>query len=373
MGLKDKRETYLRVIEAQSRLSERFSDIKRIGTKGGDGTFSLIFDVLDEHSNRRVALKVFNPQYYKDSYRWQCFKREPEVLKQFHGAAEILQWIAPIDSFSFSYEKDDLVFEEEFSYYAVELASGDAESAVMLNKWTWLQKLDRFRAMCRSVQRIHAAGVAHRDIKLSNFLTHELRTMLCDFGTARSLVDGTDSILRDYTLPVGDMTYASPELFAGMQDADPTIYFKSDLYALGATFFELLTRTPMNPHLFDDSFTGDLARTMGAVPRSSRTRIYHELVPTLEQGHPLPPIQDFVPDIPKGILEPIGKLYRGLCAIDYRRRLCDFNRIFSYVNQATIILNNERAYQQWRQRREQYRRNAELKRSNSLKRRGVSA
>ena len=101
MGLKDKRETYLRVIEAQSRLSGRFSDIKRIGTRGGDGTFSLIFDVLDEQSGRRVALKVFNPQYYKDSYRWQSFKREPEVLKQFHGAAEILQWIAPIDSFSF--------------------------------------------------------------------------------------------------------------------------------------------------------------------------------------------------------------------------------------------------------------------------------
>ena len=121
----------------------------------------------------------------------------------------------------FEYEKDDLVFEEEFSYYAVELASGDAEAAVMLNKWTLVQKLERFRAMCRSVQRIHTARVAHRDIKLSNFLTHENRTMLCDFGTARSLVDGADSILNDYALPVGDMAYASPECLQGFRMRTP--------------------------------------------------------------------------------------------------------------------------------------------------------
>jgi serine/threonine protein kinase len=368
---RDRREAILRLIERQPLLAGRFSNIQRIGSCGGDGTFSLVCCALDEQTNKRVALKFFNPQYAKDPYRWYCFQREADVLKNFVGSRDILQWVAPVESFSYVHETADFDFEEDFSFYAAELASSDAQSAVLLGKWHWAEKLNRFRAMCRSIQRIHASGVVHRDIKLSNFLTADERTLLCDFGTARSLTDGTEPILSKYAFPVGDMTYASLELFAGLQDVDPSIYFKSDLYALGATFFELMTRTPLNPQLFDDSLMADLTRTMNAVPRSSRVRIYNHVLPSLEAGHPLPPLQDFASNLPTCIVEPIDKLYRGLCRLDYRHRLSDFRHTFSYLNQACIILNNEAAYKRWRDRRDTFRQNTVAKRLTNLTKHGV--
>lgn len=371
MRLRDRREAFLRVVEGQSKLAGRFSDITRIGARGGDGAFSLIFKAYDEQSRKRVALKVFNPDHQKNVYRWFCFQREAELLKQFVGEPDILQWVSPLDSFSYVYETEEFDFEEEFSFYATELAAGDAQSAVAFDEWDWREKLVRFRAMCRAVSRIHGVGVVHRDIKLSNFLTDEDRTLLCDFGTARSLTDGSEPLAGGYLLPVGDTTYAAPELFAAIQDVDPAIYFKSDVYALGTMFFELLTGTPLNPQIFDDSMIGDLARTMNVVPRSSRVRIYDQVAVALETGRILPPLQDFAPDLPRAIIATLDALYRGLCAINYRNRMCDFNLIFLYINRAVIILNNEAAYQSWQRRRELYRRNAELKRLRNLGRRRI--
>ncbi|MGH7133406.1 MAG: tetratricopeptide repeat protein [Phycisphaerales bacterium] len=90
----------------------------------------------------------------------------------------------------------------------------------------------------------HEKGVIHRDIKPANLmLSRTGRLMICDFGLARSVMTGRDA--STVTMPrtiVGTSRYMSPE------SVDPSLGpadRRSDVYALGATLYELLTFRPM--------------------------------------------------------------------------------------------------------------------------------
>lgn len=88
---------------------------------------------------------------------------------------------------------------------------------------------------------LHANGIIHRDIKPANlvrFLRADGRpgVKLVDFGIARRQVDPG---MTASGLVLGTPPYLPPEAFLGEQ-ATPLM----DIYALGATMFELLTGAP---------------------------------------------------------------------------------------------------------------------------------
>jgi len=82
----------------------------------------------------------------------------------------------------------------------------------------------------------HRQGVVHRDIKPSNLLLDaQGNVWVTDFGLAK-LLDGNDlSQSRDL---VGTLRFMAPERFRGVTDP------LGDVYALGATLYELLTLKP---------------------------------------------------------------------------------------------------------------------------------
>ena len=83
-------------------------------------------------------------------------------------------------------------------------------------------------------------GVLHRDIKPSNLLIDPRGSLwIADFGLARFRDDSGLTLTGDL---VGTLRYMAPEMAMGRRMSfDP----RSDIYALGATLYELLTLRPV--------------------------------------------------------------------------------------------------------------------------------
>jgi hypothetical protein len=87
--------------------------------------------------------------------------------------------------------------------------------------------------IAEALEYAHQQGILHRDIKPSNLLLDARgEVWVTDFGLAKS--QGSDELTRTGDI-VGTLRYMAPERFNGWSDA------RSDVYALGATMYEMLT------------------------------------------------------------------------------------------------------------------------------------
>lgn len=217
------------------------------------------------------------------------------------------------------------------------------------------------------MQRIHTQNVVHRDLKPSNFLIMPDGTLrLSDFGTARDLSDPAGALIPNYQAPPGDMGYAAPEIMASLHDVNPSFAIRADIYSLGAILFELFTRTPLVLHHLDAATLGTLRQTMNAVDRSARVQIYNGFVANMADAHPLPKMSHFGSVAPPCVIPLLDKLYQDLAAVDYRRRLCDFNAIFSLISTCIFVLQHEDGYRRLRAFRARVREAMERKRGAPL-------
>ena len=87
--------------------------------------------------------------------------------------------------------------------------------------------------ICAGLEYAHERRIVHRDIKTSNlFFTRGKVVKIMDFGLAKML----EEVRRSATVIGGTPYYMAPEQAAG-ENVDA----RADLYALGVTFFELVT------------------------------------------------------------------------------------------------------------------------------------
>jgi len=129
---------------------------------------------------------------------------------------------------------------------------------------TWVQQT------AEGLAEAHSQGIIHRDIKPDNLmLTEKGQVKITDFGLAR-LETATRLTASGTTL--GTVNYMSPELITG-KDVD----HRSDLFSLGATFYELLTGQQV--------FTG-----------TDATAIFYAIV-----NEPLDPPVRYRKDLPAGL------------------------------------------------------------------------
>jgi serine/threonine-protein kinase len=98
----------------------------------------------------------------------------------------------------------------------------------------------------------HRHGVIHRDIKPENILLHDGTALVADFGIALAATKAGGARMTETGMSLGTPHYMSPEQAMGERD----ITARSDVYALGAVTYEMLTGEP--------PFTGPTAQSIVA-------------------------------------------------------------------------------------------------------------
>src|SRR5260370_17860815 len=154
------RDGVVRLIEGKADVGGRYGGLKRVGTRGGEGHFSVVFSATDRQTGRTVAIKVFRPDRLIETYRFQCFCREAILLEQLVGNANILEWLGARDEFVERLQSNTgIPFDLRFPHFVVELAATYAAEIIRSRPWKPERKLVAFRSMCKAVQRIHRRGI----------------------------------------------------------------------------------------------------------------------------------------------------------------------------------------------------------------------
>lgn len=144
-------------------------------------------------------------------------------------------------------------------------------------------RLQLFLRVCQGVAHAHQKGVVHRDLKPRNILVTrvdgEAAPKLIDFGIATAVQgDATEPTRR---VPVGTPGYMSPEQLAGDDDIDT----RSDVHALGAVLYLLLSGSPAVPRAQLQAAGADSGRLRQMLARQV-------LIPPSRQVFQTPPRDD---------------------------------------------------------------------------------
>jgi TolB-like protein/Tfp pilus assembly protein PilF len=190
----------------------------------GEGGMAMVYRALDVRLGRVVAIKVLDGQF------GQRFDREARAISSLnHPNICTLHDVGSMPNGA--------------SFLVIELVEGET-----LREWSkhspdWDCKIAVIRQMSAAIRAAHEAGIVHRDLKPANVMIRaDGFVKVLDFGLAKRLPGswerGGSPTARDVTLPgqiVGTVAYMSPEQLLG-QDIDA----RSDLFALGIIFYELL-------------------------------------------------------------------------------------------------------------------------------------
>jgi eukaryotic-like serine/threonine-protein kinase len=206
--------------------------LREIG-RGGMGSVYLA-ERADGQFQKQVAVKVLRRGTDTD-----------EVLRRFSAERHIL---ARLDHPNIARLLDAGTNDDGLPYFVMEYIEGEPVTHFLHHHFLSIkERLELFLKICDAVEVAHRNHVIHRDLKPKNILvTEEREPKLLDFGIAK-LVESELGALDNTRVGEQRLTplCASPEQARG-----DTLTPASDVYALGALLYEILTGQP--PHQFAD-------------------------------------------------------------------------------------------------------------------------
>jgi len=240
------------VVEAE----DRYSFIEEYA-RGGMGRVLLVHDT---HIGRDIALKELLPERTGSRAAGATPQTNP-ILARFVQEARItgqLEHPAIVPVYELGYRADGTL------YYTMKLVRGKT-LAKALRECSGLRDrlglLTHFVNLCQAIGYAHSRKVIHRDLKPGNVMVGEFgETVVIDWGLAKikgrqddareamsetlqvfRLGDDHDAAKTQAGLAMGTPAYMAPEQARGDLDE---VGERSDVYALGAVLYELLTGRP---------------------------------------------------------------------------------------------------------------------------------
>ena len=226
---------------------ERFEPGRKLGNRYqilqllGEGGMGAVYKARDVELDRLVALKIIRPSLALSSEILHRFKQELILARQVTHRNVIRIF--------------DLGEADSIKFITMEFIDGETLTTILRRegKLTPLDASHIIQQVCRGLEAAHAEGVIHRDLKPANIMRDpQQRIVVMDFGVAHVAKtaevtsprppSGDTSSLQAQPLYsrtgvlVGTPAYMAPEQALG-QEAD----VRSDIFALGIIFFELLT------------------------------------------------------------------------------------------------------------------------------------
>jgi serine/threonine protein kinase len=188
----------------------------------GRGGMASVYLAIDPHFRRLIAIKVLSPQFLEHPVLRARFEREARLIATLEHPN-----IVPVYDYG---EQDGQL------YLVMRNMIGGALSARLHNGPLPLASaIQILSQLGLALDIVHARGVVHRDLKPGNILYDGFdNPALADFGIAY-FAEATAQLTGDAI--IGTPAYMSPEQVQGAVEIDG----RSDIYALGVIFYEMLT------------------------------------------------------------------------------------------------------------------------------------
>jgi len=223
----------------------------------GEGAMGVVFRGTNLAVEKAVAIKMMRKETFAEPDAVERFKREAKVWSQLNHPS-----IAQVFDFG---------LQDEMPYLVMELVDGDDLSDVLDREGPLapLRAIAVMRQLASALEEAHRLGVVHRDIKPQNMMLlrykpgGRLVLKVLDFGMAKQVGNKSMSLTAPGIL-VGTPKYVAPEQVT----EKPKIDGRTDLYAAGVLFYELLTGQPPfvgTPH---DVLFAHLGRQPEPLPES---------------------------------------------------------------------------------------------------------
>ncbi|MCP4408473.1 MAG: protein kinase [Gammaproteobacteria bacterium] len=206
---------------------------------------STVYLAEQENLSRLVALKIMSSELLAD----------PSFKKRFTKEGQIVASLSHPNIVTIH----DLGEAEGHPFIAMEYVAGfNLQERIQQG----MDLSDCFRTVKRiadALQVLHSNNIIHRDVKPMNILFRENKfAVLTDFGIAKSISSATE--LTKVGATIGTPSYMSPEQVQGHE-----LNGCSDLYSLGAVFYEMLTGR--KPYEGSDDFSTALKHITDPIPR----------------------------------------------------------------------------------------------------------
>ncbi len=194
----------------------------RITARVGHGGMAEVYESTDVITKRNVAIKLIREDVMSNPVNLKRFQNEasiaaslnhPNIVKVYnHGYVEGIPYIA--NEFIKGQNLKEVL---------------DFRGALPI-----IEAIDDLLQVASALAYAHSRGIVHRDVKPDNiYVMGDGTVKLGDFGIAQSTAKMDDEKNNEI---IGSVHYLAPEISLGKLATA-----QSDIYALGVTFFELIT------------------------------------------------------------------------------------------------------------------------------------